>query len=53
MEAVTLILLLLLAVTISGIAIRMLPAAIPMPFVQIALGIAIGSFAGSARSRVR
>lgn len=42
MEVVSVVLILLLAVVISGAISRMLPVAIPVPLVQIALGWAIG-----------
>lgn len=42
METVSIILILLLAVVVSGAISRMLPIAIPLPLVQIALGGAIG-----------
>ncbi len=42
METVSIILLLLLAVVVSGSVSRMLPVAIPTPLVQIALGAVIG-----------
>ncbi len=46
MGVVTLCLFLLLAVVVSGILARMLPAALPRPLVQIGLGALIGVFAG-------
>ncbi|MBN9526675.1 MAG: Na+/H+ antiporter [Alphaproteobacteria bacterium] len=42
MNTVSLVLILLLAVVVSAAVARMLPAAIPRPLVQIALGAAIG-----------
>ncbi|MGE7204674.1 Na+/H+ antiporter [Sphingomonas sp. NPDC019816] len=45
MDIVTLSLFLLFAVVLSGIVSRMLPAALPRPLVQIALGAAIGGIA--------
>lgn len=45
MEVVTLCLMLLLAVVVSGVAARILPSALPRPLVQIALGALIGSVA--------
>ena len=45
MEIVSLVLILLLAVVVSGAASRMLPVGIPTPLVQIALGALIGQVA--------
>lgn len=45
LEIVTLCLVLLLAVVVSGMISRLLPSALPRPLVQIGLGIAIGSIA--------
>lgn len=45
MDIVSLVLLMLLLVVISGFVARMLPIAIPLPLVQIALGAAIAVFA--------
>jgi len=45
LDIVTLSLFLLFAVVLSGIVSRMLPAALPRPLVQIALGAAIGGIA--------
>jgi Na+/H+ antiporter len=45
MEIITLVLLLLLAVVISGMAARILSVPIPLPLVQIGLGAAIASVA--------
>ena len=45
LDIVTLSLFLLLAVVLSGIVSRMLPAALPRPLVQIALGAVIGGIA--------
>ncbi|MFZ3483239.1 Na+/H+ antiporter [Sphingomonas sp. 3-13AW] len=42
MESVTIVLVLLLAVVVSGAISRMLPFTVPKPLVQIALGAAIG-----------
>ncbi len=42
METVSIVLILLLAVVVSGGIARMLPVAIPTPLVQIALGAAVG-----------
>lgn len=42
MESVTIVLVLLLAVVVSGAVSRMVPFAVPTPLVQIALGAAIG-----------
>ena len=42
MESVTIVLVLLLAVVVSGAVSRMVPFAVPAPLVQIALGAAIG-----------
>jgi monovalent cation/hydrogen antiporter len=38
MDTITMVLILLLAVIISGVAGRMLPIAIPLPLVQILIG---------------
>ncbi|WP_269714958.1 Na+/H+ antiporter [Caulobacter sp. NIBR2454] len=46
MAIVTLVLLLLLAVAASGFLARMLPVAVPLPLVQVALGAAIAGLAG-------
>ncbi len=46
METVSVVLILLLAVVLSGAVSRMLPFAIPTPLVQIALGALIGLAAG-------
>ncbi|MHA6723974.1 Na+/H+ antiporter [Sphingomonas sp. RS2018] len=46
MESVSVVLILLLAVVVSGAISRMLPIAIPTPLVQIALGGVIGLAAG-------
>ncbi len=46
MAIVTLVLLLLLAVVASGYLVRMLPVAVPLPLVQVALGAAIAGLAG-------
>lgn len=45
MDAVSTVLILLLAVVVSGAAARMLPVGIPTPLVQIALGVLIGTVA--------
>ncbi|MFC3580077.1 Na+/H+ antiporter [Sphingomonas hylomeconis] len=42
MESVSIVLILLLAVVVSGAVSRMLPVAIPTPLVQIALGFVVG-----------
>jgi CPA1 family monovalent cation:H+ antiporter len=44
-ESITISLFLLLAVVVSGTIARLLPIALPLPLVQIALGAAIGSIA--------
>jgi len=46
METISVVLLLLLAVVVSGILSRILPIMIPLPLVQIALGAVIASVAG-------
>ena len=45
MDTITVVLLLLLAVVISGALARMTPVALPLPLVQIALGAVIASVA--------
>ncbi len=44
MEVVTLVLIMLLLVVVSGFAVRILPFAVPLPLVQIALGAVIAVF---------
>ncbi|MFC4255027.1 Na+/H+ antiporter [Altererythrobacter xixiisoli] len=46
METITIVLLLLLAVIVSGIASRMIPIPLPVPLFQIALGGLIGMVSG-------
>lgn len=46
MDIITLILLMLLFVVISGYIVRILPWPIPLPLIQIALGVMISQFAG-------
>lgn len=46
METITIVLVMLLAVVVSGVAARLLPIKIPLPLVQIAFGAAIGSVSG-------
>jgi CPA1 family monovalent cation:H+ antiporter len=48
MESITIALVLLLAVVLSGTLARLSPVAIPLPLVQIALGAAIAGVTGSA-----
>jgi len=45
LETITIILILLLAVVVSGIVSRMVPISLPRPLFQIALGAAVGLMA--------
>ncbi|AOG03229.1 Na+/H+ antiporter [Bosea sp. RAC05] len=48
METIAIILTMLLAVVVSGMLVRLSPAPVPLPLVQIALGAVIASFADVA-----
>ncbi len=48
MGIIGIVLAMLAAVIISGVAVRMLPLAVPTPLVQIALGAVIAAFSGRA-----
>jgi CPA1 family monovalent cation:H+ antiporter len=44
MQIITMVLILLLAVTVSGFIVRLSPVALPLPLIQIATGAIIASF---------
>ena len=47
METITLVLVMFVAVIGSSMLVRMLPFALPLPLIQIALGAAIGMASGT------